>query len=466
MVDVLFIFPPYTLEERYGSKKMAKVGGNLPPLGLAYIASYLMKHNFSVDIIDATVLELSEDELIAKIKKRSPRVIGVSALTPMYHRAVRLGERIKKEFPNTLLVIGGHHATIEPIKTLSETSYDLLVFGEGEETMLEIMQPRPFDKIKGLAFKNDNKIIINEKREPIADLNKLPDPAWELLPMDKYIPLPNQYYRLPSAHLLVIRGCPFDCSFCSCNAVFGRKIRKPSVKKVINMIKNLITNYGVKDLTFWDDTITAAKSWLIELCNEMIKEKLDLTWSCLSRVDTVTKEMLVLMKKAGCWNIFFGFESAHQKLLDNINKHTTPDQARKVTKWMREVGIEIRGSFMLALPGETPEMALETIKFAIELDPDYAQFSITTPYPGTKLYGEASKYGILHGTYSKYSLWNPVFVPYAYKDIKEIADMENYAMRKFYFRPRYIYNKLKKLRSKEDLFRYFKGLKMALGMVK
>jgi len=482
MKDIVLVFPPCTLDERYGSKKMGKVGGFLPPLGLAYLASYLKKNNFNVEIIDAPTLELTEDELMDKIRQSNPAVIGLSALTPNYHRAVNIAKKIRSEFPQALTMIGGHHATMDPKTVLYDNpGFDLLVFGEGELTLLDLMQQykalgynrtlflkdtQRLRSIKGLAFRGNSEIILNEKREFIQDLDLLPDPAWELLPMDRYIPLPNQYLRKPVVHMLAIRGCPFDCAFCSCNAVFGRRIRKTSPKRVVEAIKHLMDKYGAKEISFWDDTITASKPWITELCQRIIDEKLDITWACLSRVDTITKEMLQIMKKAGCWNIFFGFESASKELLKNINKRITPEMSKKVMQWMREVGIEARGSFMLALPGETPEMALETIKFAIELNPDYAQFCITTPYPGTKLYNEASSYGKLYHNYSKYSLWHPVFVPHGYKDEKQISDMENYAMRKFYFRPKYIYGRLKKIRSIEDVKRYIKGLKMALGMAK
>lgn len=482
MIDILLIFPPYSLEERYGSKKVGRIGGFLPPLGLACLASYLRDNNFSVNLIDSAPLGLEEEELINEIRKFSPAVIGISTLTPTYHRAVRTGERIRKEFPEKLIIIGGHHATVEPINTLSgKSGFDLVVFGEGEYTLLELMQKyKSYDyqrdrflndksllkSIKGVAFRRNGKVVINENREYVSDLDSLPDPAWDLLPMGRYIPLPNQYLRQPVVHMLTTRGCPFSCSYCSCNAVFGRKIRSYSPQRVINTIKYVMDKYGAKEISFWDDTITVGKKWIKDVCNRIINENLDITWTCLSRVDTIDREMVGLMKRAGCWNVFFGFETDNQQLLDNINKGIKAEQSRKVMKWMKEAGIEVRASFMIALPGETPEMALDTIKFAIELDPDYAQFCITTPYPGTKLYEEASKYGVLHNNYSKYSLWHPVFVPHGYNNRNEIARIEKYAMRKFYFRPSYICKKLRKIKSKEDLMRYVKGLKMAIGMTK
>jgi radical SAM superfamily enzyme YgiQ (UPF0313 family) len=198
----------------------------------------------------------------------------------------------------------------------------------------------------------------------------------------------------------------------------------------------------------------------------MIREDVDVTWTCYSRVDTVNADMLKLMKKAGCWNIFYGFESGNQELLDMIDKKITLEQIRQVSKWTKDAGIEVRASFMIALPGETPEMAKKTIDFAISIDADYAQFSITTPFPETKLYEDAKKHGIVLNDFSKYNLWEPVFIPFGYKDKKEIEDIGKLAVRKFYFRPKYIIGRIKKIRSFSDFTRLMNGLSMAIGFVK
>jgi len=264
--------------------------------------------------------------------------------------------------------------------------------------------------------------------------------------------------------MLAIRGCPYNCSFCSNNAVFGRKIRWKSPKRVIEEIENLKKEYGVREISFWDDMMTVSRKWMMDFCNELIKRKTDVTWTCYARVNTVDLEMLRAMKKAGCWNIFYGYEAGDQQLLDNINKGITLQQICDANKWTKEAGIEVRGSFMIALPGETPELARKTVAFACELNPDYAQFSITTPYPGTKLWDDADKWGKLNRTdFSKYQGWDVVFIPKGYKNKEEIYAMEKYAFRKFYFRPRYIIGRLAKIRSWEDIARYLKGFRFLLG---
>jgi radical SAM superfamily enzyme YgiQ (UPF0313 family) len=243
---------------------------------------------------------------------------------------------------------------------------------------------------------------MNGPRPLIQNLDALPFPARDLLPMDKYIPLPNQYKRKPVANLMALRGCPYQCTFCSANAVFGCSLRMRSAQRVYDEIKQLVDTYGIREISFWDDTLTVNKKWLHELCDLIISNHLDITWSCYARVNTVDLDLLKKMKKAGCWNIFYGIESGNQELLDRIKKGITLDQIRNAVKLTKKAGIEVRGSFMIALPGETPEMAHKTIDFAIELDPDYAQFSITTPYPGTELFEQAKQYGELSGDFSKF----------------------------------------------------------------
>ena len=239
-----------------------------------------------------------------------------------------------------------------------------------------------------------------------------------------------------------------------------------SPARVIAEIKHLMERYGAREISFWDDTMTIRKDWMMEFCDRLISEGIDITWTCYGHVNTITEELLFKMKKAGCFNIFYGYESGDQGLLDMVDKGTTLDRIRQVNQWTKEAGIEIRASFMLGLPGETPELARKTIDFAIELDPDYAQFSLTTPYPGTSLWHQAKNYGNLKTDFSEYHGWSAVFLPSGYKNREELLSMEKEAMRRFYFRPRYILNKLKKINGMVDLIRYIKGFRFALGFLR
>jgi len=476
--DIILIYPPLSVNERYG-RNVGNVGGQQPPLGIACLAAYLRERGIQPLLIDALAENMTTQDILEMIAKYKPRVVGLSALTVNFNRAIICAEAIKKSFPGLLTIIGGHHATIMPRETLEENPcFDMLCIGEGEVTLFDILEKyngyeykdflkdyKVLNSIKGIGCRNNEKVVLTEPRELIANLDILPFPARDLFNMEKYRPLPDQYKRLPLVHLTAIRGCPFSCSFCSNNAVYGTKIRAKSPQRLLEEIKHLIKEYGAKDLSFWDDTLTANKNWIREFCSLMIKEKLDITWTCYAAVRTLDKELLVLMKKAGCWNIFSGFESGEQKLLDLLNKGITLDQIRQANRWCKEVGIEVRASFMIALPQETPQICRKTINFAKELNPDYALFCITTPYPKTKLFEYARKYGSLDLDFSKYSCWEPVFVPFGYKNKEEILAMERKAVREFYLRPRYIMQRLRKIKTFEDFRRTLKGLRIVIGFM-
>ena len=478
MNDLLLVFPPISVNERY-NRNIGKVGGLQPPLGIASLAAYVRENGFTVDILDAVAQEYSNEDILNFIQENKPAVVGISSLTSTFNRAILCAEEIKKKFPSVLVIIGGHHATIfSKVVAGNNSCFDLCVFGEGELTLLEILYKykqaqynyREFlnnfgilEKIDGIAFRKKDEIVVTQKREMIPCLDDLPLPARDLLDVTKYQPLPNQYKSLPLFHLVVSRGCPFNCSYCSANGVFGRKLRMRSPKKIVEEIEYLVQKYGAKDISFWDDAFTTNKKWVLELCQLIKQYEIKVNWTAYGHVNTVDKNMLQIMRDAGCWNMFFGFESGNQNLLDTVNKNISLEQIRTVNNWCKEVGMEVRASFMIALPQETPQMALQTINFAIELNPDYAQFCITTPFPGTQLFEDAKKFGSLDLDFDKYNVWQPVFVPTGYKDRNEILEMEKVAVRKFYFRFGYIIGRLSKVRSFSDIKRYFKGLRTVIG---
>lgn len=480
-MDILFIYSGLTVEERYGTKGFGKIGGYLPPLGIAYLASFLRKHGFTVDIMDAQ-FGMPEKEILNYIRQTDARAVGFSSLTSAFLKTTSLARLVRENFPDKLIILGGHHATIAGEDILArENCYDLVVYGEGEETLLDIMNEfkagnferdkflksdRSLSRIKGIVFKKEGQVIQNSRSELISNLDGLPYPARDLLPMTRYVPLPNQYRRLPVVHMVAIRGCPYSCTFCSNNAVFGRKIRSRSPRGVIDEIRQVKKDYGTREISFWDDTMTIQESWVEELCDRLIKDKLDITWTCYSRADAVEKDLLKKMKKAGCFNIFYGFESGSQRLLDRIEKGINLAQIERANRLTKEAGIEVRASFMLGLPEETPALARETLKFAISLEPDYVQFSLTTPYPGTKLYQEAERYGRLIKDFWKYHGWAPVFIPYGYKGEQELLNIEREITRRFYWRWRYIFNRFKKIRTFEDIRRYLRGLQMLWGFTR
>lgn len=451
--NILLIMPPFSMKERYG-RGIEKIGSSLPPLGLLYVASALEKAGYSVKVFDTQI----DDWDIKKAGK--PDIAGIYCNTSNYRKALELAEEIKLNL-SIPIVFGGPHVTTRPIEVLKNDCVDYAVIGEGENSVVGLLGSLDNPKtINGIGFKRNGRLIINPKRSLIKNLDELPLPARHLVSLNKYKPSPNQYKRLPMTTMMVSRGCPFNCTFCDVETLWTRLYRSRSVNNVISEIRHLIENYGIKEINFWDDVWGINKAWIDDFCNQVLKEKLDLTWSCECRVDTVDKDLLKKMKKAGCWCIFFGIESLDQEILNAINKKITIEKIASAFKWTREAGIEIRANLILGLPKETPEKFKKSLETLCKLNPDYVKFNILTPYPGTVIYREIKegKWGkILDESYDKLTGYFATFLPFGYKDINELQKLKKYAFRKFYFRLGYILPRLFSIRSPEDLKRYIKG---------
>ena len=482
-IDVLLIHPPSTIAERYGKEDMGEFGGDLIPLGIASLAGFLREKGYGVGVLDCPALRIDADKVYEIIVNKDPAIIGFSTTTYSLARAVEIGKKIRNKLPNKLTVVGGSHANVAGIETANQYDiFDIISYGlDGEYIMHQIVNEysiKKFDrdsflqdfvmleKIKGIIYKKNNVVIKNLPTEIINDLDELPLPARDLFPMERYIPVPHHYKKLPLTNMLVIRGCPYFCTFCD---QAGTKTRRRSPQKVIDEIKHCVEKYGVKEISFWDDTLSYHKKWMKEFLDLLMKADLDICWSCFAAVNTVDEEILKLMSKAGCWNIFYGYETGVEVLAKNMLTHRKNrdfEKMKQVAQWTKNAGIEVIGSFVIGLPGETPELARQTVQNAIELDPDYAQFAIACPYPGTQLAKEIKqgKWGkFVSNELEEYTTESVTWLPSGYSGVKELEDMQRYAFRKFYLRPSYIFKRIFKLRSLEDLKRHIKG---ATGLVK
>ncbi|MFC2143110.1 B12-binding domain-containing radical SAM protein [Candidatus Aenigmatarchaeota archaeon] len=444
-MKIMLIFPSQSLKERY-AHDVGNVGGFLPPLGLCYMAAVLEKGGHEVRLLDCPVNNYGSEDVVNEISKFNPEMIGIAALTSLSSITAKLCDMIKEKFPGTTIMLGGPHATIMADELAKNTKADIIVRKEADGIINDIVND--LEKYKQMKIV-DAGLVDN--------LDDLPIPARHLLEMEKYSSLPNTYKDDPKTFQMVTsRGCPFTCTFCFDS---HGKFRQRSVGSVMNEIRTLKDVYKIKEIAFWDDILTLNKQWTYDFCSEMEKE--NMIWSCYTRFDLVDQDLLYAMKKAGCWNIFFGIEAGDDKLLQNIKKRMTVQQMTDAVKMVKKAGIEIRGSFMLGLPGETPELARKTIQLAIDLEPDYAQFSLTTPYPGTNIWDEYEKWGTLDKNFKNFHGWMPVFVPHGYNSREELLAMQKEAFKRFYMRPKYILKKILKVRSINDIKRNIKGVRMA-----
>lgn len=369
------------------------------PLGLGYIAKALSKSGHEVEVLDIWAHGYTNDEVIQRIKRLDYDVVGISALSIQYAYVKWLASELK-ECNGKKIVVGGALATHSPELVLQNTEVDICVIGEGEVTFNEILANLDnLEDVKGICFKQGDKVIKNPPREYIQDLDSIEFPAWDLFPTDIYIENGGLagHPNIKITGVLAIRGCPYSCRFCS--KTFTRA-RFRSVDNIVAEIKELTAKYPqVKGIGFWDELLPMDKRWMYELCDGL--EPLNMKWSSSSRVDLVDFELLKRMKKAGCAVVIYGVESGSPTILDRMNKKATVEQAENALRDTIKVGIWPQLNMMYGYPGETRETLKETIDFfkglpylnthTIRL----LRFSRTTPLPGSELYNQVLKEGLI-----------------------------------------------------------------------
>jgi radical SAM superfamily enzyme YgiQ (UPF0313 family) len=435
-MKICLISPPYN------SAVKSVVGVSSPPLGLAYIASVL-RQNPEVKIIDSNILNYTIGDVEEELRSFNPDVVGITSVTPSIYEAYKVAETAKKVREDCTVVLGGPHATFMPRQTMEECKYiDIIVRGEGEETTKELIENiekgASLNEVKGITFREKNEIIDAEPRPFIKNIDDIPFPSRDLLPMHLY-----KFNGVKYTTMLTSRGCPFKCSFCSSSRLFGGYWRERSPENVLEEMKIIYEEYNIRNIEFMDDTFTLNQERAEKICDEIIKQGWNISWGASSRVDTLSKKLVEKMKKAGCWILFLGIESGSQKILDTIGKRITLEQVKKAVKILKDAGIQVLGSFIIGFLQDTTETIKETIKFAKSLNLDYAEFSILTPYPGTPIFDYAKKNNmLLTENWSKYQAIEPI-VKIEGASEKEIKALFQKAYITFYLRPRIVMEWLK-----------------------
>lgn len=434
-MKVLFVNPPQT------ASKYKFMGVIAPPLGIAYMAGVLQENNIDVEILDASAEDMDFKDVEKELLKRKPDLVALTALTPTIGRALETAQVVKETLPDSIVVMGGYHPTFNFIETLEDENVDIVIRGEGEYIMLNLVQAlenqSSLHDVKGIVFedKNSKEIVVNPEAPLIQNLDELPFPALNLLPMKKYRLLDMDTHMTT---MITTRGCPMQCSFCSSAAMHGKKIRERSVENIVDEIEYLKTNYDIDTIAFMDDTFTLKKRKVMAICDEILKRNIEIMWGCTSRVDTLDEKLLKKMKEAGCITIFIGVESADQQQLDNMCKNTTVAKIENAFKIAHKLKIRTIASVALGMPGDTKEIMNKTVKFVHKLKPNYAIYSLATPYPGTRFYKEAFEKNLIKiKDWSKYTLITPILetIDCSLNDMRKIQAK---AFMKFYLRPHYI----------------------------
>ena len=406
-MKTLLLRLPINLDNRYDYEDL------MQPYGLACISSMLKNNGCNTVLFDAQAHRLLRHEIIAFIRKNRPDLIGFTAYTSNLLDIVSLLPQIKQDLPLAKIVLGGAHVTVEPELTLKEFPLiDFVVIGEGEITCFELVRALKnrgdLRSINGLAFRDDDEIIINKKREYIENLDDMPIADWASLPMEKYFG--HHTIKRNYVKLLLSRGCPFQCTFCAVQNTMGNRLRKRSPSNIRNELELLYDRFNVRDFGFGDSTFNIDNEWVTEVCKEILNMNYPIIWRCNVRAKGLTKDILKIMKKSGCVHVTMGIESGDPSMLESMKKNETLDDFRQAIHMIKEIGLPLLNSFIIGMPGETPESIENTLRFAKEIK-TYAGFNLATPFPGTEFYEQALQDGTVNSNPATHNPYDMSYVP-------------------------------------------------------
>ncbi len=420
------------------------IGVTGPPLGLAYLASVARGQGDEVSIIDSIAMDYSLDQVKGAIKSFNPDLIGLTSTTSMIPDAYRVAMAAKELNQDVKIAIGGPHVTFTPEMTLKESpALDYVVIGEGETVfsnlLLNLKGKKDIRDVKGIGYRGREGTIVSSPEPLIRDVDTIPPPSIDLLPMDRYVAEKKRF-----GTIMTSRGCPYNCIFCSSSLQFGKIWRGHSTERVMTELRRLVYDYNIHEIEFLDDTFTLNMKRAVEISKKIKEEGLDIHWSGSARVNLFNDEIANAMKGAGAHTIYFGIESGNQKTLDFIGKGIKLQQAIDSVKKGNNAGLHTLGSFIIGFPDDTPDEVRNTIKFSKKVNVRLAQFTIATPYPGTRLWDLAKSRNIIRTLdWRKYTTLSPVMTLKNFTD-ESILKWLGKAYMTFYLRPAYLLRDLLK----------------------
>ncbi|HVM32929.1 MAG TPA: radical SAM protein [bacterium] len=443
--------------------------GYNPPLGLLYVAGYAKaKTAHEIRVLDCQVEETTHADVEKRIREFMPDVVGIQTLTFTLIDARMVAQAAKRANPACRVVLGGPHVHIFARETLMIPEVDFAIKGEGELAFTQLLSALEgllsYDKVFGLAYRDAQTGAVkdNPPAPPVEDLDSLPYPARELTPMHKYYSLIARHN--PITTMFTSRGCPYRCLFCD-RPTMGRRFRSHSALAVVNEMEACV-KLGIREFFIYDDTFNVNRKRVFEICDEIKKRKLGIAFDIRARADRMDEEMLKELASAGCDRIHYGVESGNAEVLETLMKDLDLDHARKIFKATRKYGMKTLAYFMIGNPGETREMALKTIEFAKELDPDFVHFSVLTPFPATAIYYKALEEGRFDHDYWADFAKNPTpdFKPRLWEEHmnrEELIELLKFAYKSFYLRPKIVMKNMSYTHTPLDFFRKARaGLKM------
>jgi radical SAM superfamily enzyme YgiQ (UPF0313 family) len=468
---VLFIKYHEAADQQPLSKKAAEKLGIFPSLALGGLAAWVRQHGYPVKLIDLHVENVYPDGAAPRVKDYDPQIVALTSKTLGWPAVIEIAQMVRETCPNALIVVGGPHMTIYAEESLTWDCFDVAVVGDGEETMLEICDHVEqggggLDEITGIVYRDSaGEIHKTEARALSKDINNYPMTAWDLMPI-------NDYHCLtllqPFATMVTTRGCPWHCGYCS--QVYSEKLRFRSVELVVDEMEVLERTYGVKEIVFFDETFTIGKRRMRQFAEEVQRRGLTVKFNIRARVDTVDREVLRELKKAGLRSIHMGVEAGTDRVLKIMNKQITRAQTERAFRICREEGVDTRGYFMIGYYDTTHEDVEDTIKFAAGLGLDWASFSVATALPATDLYRIANERGYVGGDFwRQYTIDGGGDIPQLETETFTAEQLRAYrtkAYMKFYLRPDLIRRKLSKAEGRAELMEMAGGATVLSEIVK
>lgn len=387
---ILLLEPLYPPSATWGSVKIEQ--GYLPPLGLIAIYTFLRARGYDVDFVDTQFNDYTEASLAAHLRNRAYDIVGIPTFTSTADYCFATARIVRATLPEAVIVFGNIHASSQPELTLRQCpEVDFIVKHEGEFTFDALLTALAAGTspagIAGLAWRDGGAGYAETPNRPfIADLDSLPRGFYGDLDLTRYVPHPTQYVVLPNYPVVTQRGCPYPCTYCEASAILGKKARYFSIPRVIEELKILRDEKGARGIYFQDSTFTMNKKYVMELFEAMVRERINLLWSCNTRADRVDDEMCAAMRESGCRQVILGIESGNQQSLDLVKKQTTVDVQTRGVQTIHRHRMATACSYILCLPGETEEMAWNTIRYARSLASRIGMFYLPVPYPGSALY--------------------------------------------------------------------------------
>jgi radical SAM superfamily enzyme YgiQ (UPF0313 family) len=436
----LFIVPPTGLFYRDDRCQVSLKGVSnapRPPLDLAYMSAVLEEKGVECKMRDYPVEKGTWEDVKEDIKGFSPDMLIIYTTITSVKDDLRACNIAKELNPDIVTIAKGGDTTISPVERLEMCKdLDIALIGEPEITMLEIAQGRDLKDIHGICYREMGRIVKTPKRHFVDNIDIFPFPSRHLLDQSNYVrPDTGEIQTTIQSG----RGCPAKCIYCLSRVVAGASLRLRSPKNVVDELEHCVRDYGIRNFFFRADTFTWDREWVVAVCKEILKRKLDIQWVANSRANTVDDERLVWMKRAGCWLVSFGVESGNQYILDMTQKGITLEESREALRLAKKQGLKTFVTFLIGMPWDTRETIMETFDFAREIDGDYFEVILPFPFPGTTYYEIAKRDGLIEdGAYDNiYDHFNSVVRTY-HLSADELTELKKKSFWYLYARPHYI----------------------------